>query len=177
MVDMMPSRCVGNITTTTTTYKSRITITTAWHVLLIIIRCTISTMKCVRYFWEAVSIFTSIRVTVSNARTSISRHQWKFAMRAAKDRFIELDGRRRCHEFLWVNHYRCKTIEEYVTKCYRGWPDDLAKELGRNPIDNVYQSFFSCNKRTIEKINIANKLLKELTNNNGKKWNRNKYIL
>ena len=85
------------------------------------------------------------------------------------NKFIVLDGYKSCYDFLWLNHYRCKTIEEYVTKCYRGWPDDLDKELGQKPIDNVCKEFFKHNTRTIEKVNIANKLLKELNRNDGKR--------
>lgn len=85
------------------------------------------------------------------------------------NKFIVLDGYKSCYDFLWLNHYRCKTIEEYVTKCYRGWPDDLDKELGQKPIDNVCKEFFKHNTRTIEKVNIANKLLKEINNNDAKR--------
>jgi len=58
----------------------------------------------------------------------------------------------------WINHYRTKTIGEYIRqKFFRG----DASQANSNRYNNL-EFFFETNKRTQEKENYANKLLKEL---------------
>ena len=55
------------------------------------------------------------------------------------------------HTVMWLNHYRFKTIEEYVRfKCVRKWPDDFAKFAN---FDFDSEIFFKYNRKTLEKQN------------------------
>lgn len=56
-----------------------------------------------------------------------------------------------------INHYRFKTIEEYVmNKMVRRWPTDYLNS-GKNGLNINF--FFKFNKKTDEKVNYANYLL------------------
>ncbi len=51
------------------------------------------------------------------------------------------------HRIAWVNHYRYKTIEEFLQKAKRGWPDSFADYSDMN-----LQEFFRGNDATREKL-------------------------
>lgn len=66
----------------------------------------------------------------------------------------------------WLNHYRFKTIEEYVTKkMVRLWPTTY-KNGGKDRLDLEY--FFMFNKETKEKLEYAKALMN--INNQNKIW-------
>lgn len=64
------------------------------------------------------------------------------------------------HKRCWVNHYRTKTVGEYIRQKYaRGGAN-------RNPgrYSDWENYFFRTNRRTQEKIDYANKIIEEITN-------------
>lgn len=64
------------------------------------------------------------------------------------------------HERCWLNHYRTKTIGEYIRqKYFRGGANG---NPGR--YTNWEKFFFATNRRTQEKVNYGNKLIKEFKN-------------
>lgn len=64
------------------------------------------------------------------------------------------------HERCWLNHYRTKTVGEYIRqKYFRGGANG---NPGR--YTNWEKFFFATNRRTQEKIDYANKLIKEFKN-------------
>lgn len=64
------------------------------------------------------------------------------------------------HERCWLNHYRTKTIGEYIRqKMFRGGANN---NPGR--YENWEKYFFATNRRTQEKIDYANKLINKLKN-------------
>ncbi len=64
----------------------------------------------------------------------------------------------------WLNHYRFKTIEEYVSKkMVRLWP--TAYRNGGKDCMNL-DFFFNCNKKTKEKVKFANDLSEALDKEN-----------
>ena len=64
------------------------------------------------------------------------------------------------HERCWLNHYRTKTIGEYIRqKYFRGGAN---ANPGR--YTNWEKFFFATNRRTTEKVDYANKLIKEFKN-------------
>lgn len=59
---------------------------------------------------------------------------------------------------MWLNHYKWKTIEEFIRiKLVRKYPDGNSKKLN---IDKFFE--FDFNKKTPEKIEFAQKLIKKL---------------
>lgn len=73
-------------------------------------------------------------------------------------RSMSILGIKPMYKGAWLNHYRHKTIEEFVTnkmqRLYPDQPDDSAKKV--LTLDN----FFELSERTPEKENFANELLK-----------------
>lgn len=64
------------------------------------------------------------------------------------------------HERAWINHYRTKTIAEYIRQKY------MRGGANRNPerYSNWESYFFRTNRKTQEKLDYANKLIKRLYN-------------
>lgn len=64
----------------------------------------------------------------------------------------------------WLNHYRFKTVEEFVSKkMVRLWPTSY-KNGGKGYLN--MDLFFNCNKKTKEKVKYANDLIEALDKNN-----------
>lgn len=66
----------------------------------------------------------------------------------------------RCWENAWLNHYRYKTIEEYVWKRNRGW---TVKGYSDEFVKNLFSlsKFYTINKKTDEKTELFNELIKK----------------
>lgn len=62
------------------------------------------------------------------------------------------------HDDCWLNHYRCKTIEEYVVKAKRGWPT-IYKNGGKQYMNARF--FFVFNSYSREKHKHFAKLLEK----------------
>lgn len=62
------------------------------------------------------------------------------------------------HDDCWLNHYRCKTIEEYVVKAKRGWPT-IYKNGGKQYMNARF--FFIFNSYSREKHKHFAKLLEK----------------
>ena len=103
------------------------------------------------------------KINVSRARDGGHMHNIPQAKNAVNCVGKKVDWKRmnngRCWDNAWLNHYRYKTIEEYVWKRNRGWSvegysDDFTKKLFS------LDKFYTINKRTEEKTNLFNELIK-----------------